>query len=77
MESNVPEVAPSALRHAVHVADLRHACRHAVRFFELEEGMTMVIGPGEDGTLYEVGLVTRGDRLVAVHAMRARPKFTR
>jgi hypothetical protein len=42
---------------------------------DLDEGMTMVIGPDHAGNLYEIGVVGSDEGPVVVHAMRARPKY--
>lgn len=74
-----PIVLDSARKHGIVDADIIHAWSHAIRIFEVGEGMTMFIGAGRDGTLLEVGTVRprgTGWTLVA-HAMPARPKYLR
>jgi hypothetical protein len=73
-----PIVLSSAYRHGVREDDMLHAVRHAVRWFTLDDEMTMVIGPSTTGALLEVGTVGwYGERLAIVHAMSAREKFLR
>ncbi|MHB1570190.1 MAG: hypothetical protein ACYCXW_11060 [Solirubrobacteraceae bacterium] len=52
-----------------------HAFAHPIRAFELDEGLTMLIGGASTGTLLEVGVVEGTDGAVIVHAMPAREKF--
>lgn len=54
-----------------------HACAHPIRAFELDEGMTMLIGGSLTGAPLEVGVVQAADGAVIVHAMRARERFLR
>ncbi len=70
-------IARSALKHGVSEEDITHALDHALHFHELENGLTMVVGPGRNGAFLEVGLSLRADRAMVVHAMRARLKFVR
>ena len=73
----VPIIAPSARRHGIDDADIEHAVSYAIRRFDLDEGMTMLIGPSRTGLLLEVGVVVGLEALVVVHTMRAREKFLR
>ena len=42
----------------------------------MEENLTMLIGPGSDGTLLELGVLDLdGDDPVVIHAMVLRPRF--
>lgn len=67
-----------ARKHAVPDNDLLHAVRNAMRRIDLDEELTMLIGPATDGTLLEVGVLDiDGDDPVAIHAMPLRPKFHR
>ncbi|MBO0807958.1 MAG: hypothetical protein J2P32_06605 [Actinobacteria bacterium] len=54
-----------------------HAVRNAVATEDLENGLTMFIGPARDTTLLEVGVVDGRDGPVIVHAMEARPRYLR
>jgi len=71
----VPDIAPSARKHGIADDDMRHALRNPVYVAELDEGLTMFIGPARDGTLVEVGVADSDSGQVVVHAMHARPKF--
>lgn len=68
----------SARKHRVGDDDMLHALRHAIRYFDLDEGFLMIVGPDRAGELIEVG-VTRSEGVVTiVHAMSpARPGFRR
>lgn len=55
-----------------------HAVRHAIRWFTLDDEMTIVIGPSTTGAMLEAGVVAwYGEQLAIVHAMPAREKFLR
>lgn len=72
-----PIIAPSARRHAVSDRDILHAYANPIRAFELDEGLTMLIGSAVSGALHEVGVVEAATGPVIVHAMPARDKFLR
>jgi hypothetical protein len=52
-----------------------HAVRNAVAVEDLDEGLTMFIGPARDAKVLEVGVVDGEDGPVVVHAMAARRKY--
>ena len=54
-----------------------HAYAHPIRVFQLEDGLTMIIGANQAATVLEVGVVDGDEAPVIVHAMRAREKFLR
>lgn len=65
-----------ARRHGVEDDDIWHAARNATRKIEMDEDLTMLIGPARDGTPLEIGVLDLGgDDPVVIHAMRLRPKF--
>lgn len=70
-----PVIADSARKHGIPDAHMLHALRNAIRAFELEEGLTMFVGPRPDGDLLEVGVVNAEPLPVIVHAMRARTRY--
>ena len=74
---NEPVIAASARRHGVTDEDMLHAYGHPIRAFELDEGMTMLVGGSASGALLEIGVVEGTDGSVIVHAMPAREKFLR
>lgn len=73
----VQDIAPSARKHGISDDDMRHAHRHPLRVAELDDGLTMFVGPARNGTLLEVGVADSDSGPVIVHAMRARPKYLR
>jgi hypothetical protein len=52
-----PVIADSARKHGIPDAHMLHALRNAIRAYELEEGLTMCVGPRPDGDLLEIGVV--------------------
>ena len=67
-----------ARKHGVSDADIAHAVRNAMRWVEMDDELTMLIGAATDGALLEIGvLAIDGDDPVAIHAMPLRPKFYR
>ncbi len=67
-----------ARKHKVADADIWHAARTAVRRVDLDEDLTMLIGPASDGVLLEIGVLEiDGDDPVIIHAMALRTKFYR
>lgn len=77
MAGSEPVVLPSARKHGIADADMLHAWRQPVDAWELDEGLTMLIGPDRAARLLEVGVADSQDGPVIVHAMTARPKFLR
>ena len=72
-----PIVADSAHKHGVGDDDMLHAYDHPIRVFDLDDGFTLIIGPAQDATLLEIGVVDGDLAPVIVHAMHARDKFLR
>ena len=68
-------IGQSALRHDVAEADIRHAYRNAIAWWQLEEGLEMHIGPSTTGALLEIGVVIVSGEQRVIHAMAARTKF--
>jgi hypothetical protein len=65
-----------ARKHAVSDADIWHAIRTATHKIDMDDDLTMLIGPAHDGTPLEIGLLDiSGEDPVIIHAMRLRPKF--
>jgi len=65
-----------ARRHGVDDDDIWHAVRNATRRIEMDEDLTMLIGPACDGAPLEIGVLGMGgDDPVVIHAMRLRPRF--
>lgn len=72
-----PKIAPSARKHGVPDDTMLHAFNNPMRTEDLDEGLTMLIGPDRAGNLYEIGIVDTSDGPVIIHAMAARPKYLR
>lgn len=70
-----PMVLRSAHRHGIVDTDIIHAWRHPISSWELDEGMTMLVGPDHTARLLEIGVVDSDEGPVVVHAMEARAKF--
>lgn len=71
----IGRIVEPARRHGVPDADIWHAYRNALTGFERGE-LLMLIGPGRDGDLLEVGILgVQGTDPVIVHAMKMRPRF--
>jgi hypothetical protein len=67
-----------ARKHGLPETDVLHAVRNAVLRIEMDEDLTMLIGPAGDGGLLEIGVLDLdGDDLVVVQAMALRAKFYR
>jgi hypothetical protein len=65
-----------ARKHGVADADIWHAVRNAMRRVLLDDDLVMLIGPGSDGALLEIGILDldREDPVV-IHAQPLRPRF--
>ena len=72
-----PCIADSAHRHGVDDEAILHAFNNPIRAEDLDDGLTMLIGPDHAGNLYEIGVVPSPEGPVIVHAMLARPKYLR
>jgi len=70
-----PMILHSARRHGITGDNIAHAWRNPVSSWEMDEGMTMLIGPDRAARLLEVGVVDSDEGPVVVHAMPARSKF--
>ncbi len=69
-------IAGPARKHGVGDADIWHAIRTATHKIDMDEDLTMLIGPAHDGTPLEIGLLDiSGEDPVIIHAIRLRPKF--
>lgn len=70
-----PRIAPSAFRHGVSREMIVHAFNNPIRTEDIEEGLTMLIGPDSAGNLYEICVAASDAGPVVIHAMPARPKY--
>lgn len=67
-----------AWKHGVGEEDIRHAVRNAMRRIDLDEDLTMLIGPAADGNLLEIGVLDLdGEDAVVIHAMALSAKLQR
>jgi hypothetical protein len=71
-----PVILASARKHGVADEDMTHAYHHPIRVLLLDD-LTMLLGPDLSARLLEVGVSNREGIDFIVHAMPARPKFTR
>lgn len=72
-----PVIAPSAGKHGVSDDTILHVFNNPIRAEDLDEGLVMLVGPDQSGSLFEIGVVVFDDGPVVVHAMPARPKYRR
>ncbi len=71
------DIEPSARKHGV-ADDMIHPFRNHWKAYETDvPDVTMFIGPARSGEPLEVGVVTDDDGVAIIHAMPARPKFSR
>lgn len=72
---DAPLIARSALRHGVSEQTIVHAFNNPLRTEDLDDGLTMLVGPDSAGNPFEIGVVSSDEGPVVVHAMPARPKY--
>jgi hypothetical protein len=67
------EVYPSAFKHGIAEADIKHVLKHPIRIMDQDDGSLLYLGAAADGGLTEVVTYPRpdGSELV-VHAMKMR-----
>jgi hypothetical protein len=67
-----------ARKHGVPDSDVWHSIRNATHKINMDEDLTMLIGPARDGTPLEIGVLGLDSAdPVVIHAMPLRPKFYR
>lgn len=65
-----------ARKHGVADADIWHAIRNTMRRIVLDNELVMLIGPANNGSLLEIGVLDiDGEDPVVIHAQGLRPKF--
>jgi hypothetical protein len=72
-----PRIVDSARKHGVSDETILHAFNNPILVEDLDERMTMFIGPDHAGNLYEIGVVSTDEGPIVVHAMQARPNYLR
>jgi hypothetical protein len=72
-----PQILDSARKHGVDDETILHAFENPIFVEDLDEGLTMFIGPDIAGNLYEIGVVESDEGPLVIHAMKARPKYLR
>ena len=67
-----------ARKHGVPDADIWHGVRNATHKIDMDEDLTMLIGPARDGAPLELGVLgLDSDDPVIIHASPLRAKFYR
>ena len=67
-----------ARKHGVPDADIWHGVRNATHKIDMDEDLTMLIGPAQDGAPLEIGVLELdSDDPVIIHALPLRAKFYR
>jgi hypothetical protein len=70
------ELYPSAFKHGVTEADMKHVLTHPIQIIDQDDGTRLYLGAGTDAVLLEVITIPRSDGSeIAIHAMRMRPKY--
>jgi hypothetical protein len=69
---------PSAFKHGVEQADSEHAIRNAMVIDDVDDGLTLHLGPDRAGAPLEVITLARADDDdLVIHAMAMRAKYQR
>jgi hypothetical protein len=67
-----------ARKHGVPDADIWHGVRNATHKIDMDDDLTMLIGPARDGAPLELGVLGLDtDDPVIIHALALRAKFYR
>ena len=74
---NQPRIEDSARKHGVSDETILHAFNNPILVEDLDERMTMFIGPDHAGNSYEIGVVGTVEGPIVVHAMKARRNYLR
>ncbi|HEX5929866.1 MAG TPA: hypothetical protein VFY48_10780 [Solirubrobacterales bacterium] len=70
------KVHPSARKHGLADADIKHAVEHAMSIDDQEDDLRLYLGPGRNAALLEVVTVARSGRNeMAIHAMTMRARY--
>lgn len=70
-------ITDTARKRGITDASIRHAIRNYVRVYEDQGalGLTMFVGPAENGAMLEIGVYEDDEEARIVHAMPARSKY--
>jgi hypothetical protein len=72
------DIHPSARKHGIVDADIKHATAHAMTIEDQDDDTRLYLGSAHDATLLEVVTIVRDDGSeLAIHAMNMRPKYQR
>jgi hypothetical protein len=72
------DIHPSACKHGIADADIKHATTHAMAIENQDDDTRLYLGPARDATLLEVVTIMRDDGSeLAIHAMAMRSKYQR
>ena len=74
---NEPRILSSAYKHGINQADILHAYRNFIEVRTHPKDGLVYVGPAENGTLLELGIVKIEQEWVIVHAMRLRKGFVK
>jgi len=72
-----PRILQSAYKHGISQSDLVHAYRNFIEVRTHAKDGLVYVGPAENGTLLELGIVKIEQEWVIVHAMRLRKGFVK
>ena len=72
-----PRILSTAYRHGITQSDILHGYRNFIEVRTHAKDGLVYVGPAEDGTLLELGIVRIEQEWVIVHAMRLRKGFVR
>ena len=72
-----PRILSTAYRHGITQSNILHAYRNFIEVRAHAKDGLVYVGPAEDGTLLELGIVRIEQEWVIVHAMRLRKGFVR
>jgi hypothetical protein len=72
------DIHPSARKHGIADADMKHATSHAMTIEDQDDDTRLYLGPGRNAALLEVVTIVRDDGSeLAIHALAMRPKHQR
>ena len=75
--STAPRILSTAYKHGIKKVDILHAHRNFIEVRTHAKDGLVYIGPAENGTLLELGIVKIENEWSIVHAMRLRKGFVK